>query len=57
MPSGVDVDAIVEEIRFGSKGYVIVPGVFSAEEMAEARKTAHELLKSEGELMGEVNSY
>ena len=49
IPHGVDVDAIVEELRSGERGFVVVPGVFSPEEIAEARERILALIDSQGE--------
>ena len=44
-----DVDAIVKELRSGDKGFVVVPGVFPPEEIAEARERILALIDSQGE--------
>ena len=49
IPPGVDVDAIVEELRSGERGFVVVPGLFAAEEIAEARERILALIDSQGE--------
>ena len=43
------MDAIVEELRSGERGFVVVPGVFSPEEVAEARERILALIDSQGE--------
>ena len=43
------MNAIVEELRSGEKGFVVVPGVFPPEEIAEARERILALIGSQGE--------
>ena len=43
------MDAIVKELRSGEKGFVVVPGVYPPEEIAEARERILALIDSQGE--------
>ena len=48
VPSGVDVGAIVDELRSGKDGYVVVSGLFSKEEVAAARDTVLHIVSTQG---------
>ncbi len=48
VPSGVDVGAIVDELRSGKDGYVVVSGLFSKEEVAAARETVLHIVSTQG---------
>ena len=37
MPPDLDVDRIVKELTVGEKGYVLIPGLFTREEIELAR--------------------
>jgi hypothetical protein len=52
--SDLDMSAIVNELRNGSNGYVVVPGVFAKEEVEAARDRVLYLVEKES---GEQHKY